>query len=145
MEPVQETVTARVLARRRTSRSESSSAARLRRSVMWPALVLALAFLASCVSDNSIYRWGHYEESVYSVCHGAETIDLAQDVQVLSQELDRAQSEGRRAAPGIHAHLGYLYYLSGNTGAAEAQFEAEKSIYPESAVFIDGMLRRMKS
>jgi hypothetical protein len=82
---------------------------------------------------------------VYEVCRGAGTLDLTKDVQLLSQEVDRASAEGRRVAPGIHAHLGYLYYMAGNSGAAVAQFNAEKAAYPESATFIDGMLTRMKA
>lgn len=108
-------------------------------------VVLALAATSSCVSDKSLYSWGHYEDSVYRVCHGADTFDLAKDVQLLSQEIDRAHAEGRRVAPGIHAHLGYLYYVSGNTGAAIEHFIAEKQLYPESATFIDGMLARTKT
>jgi hypothetical protein len=101
--------------------------------------------MSACVSDKSLYLWGHYEDSVYGLCHGAGTFDLAQDVQVLAQEIDRARVEGHRVAPGLHAHLGYLYYVSGNTGAAVQHFNAEKELYPESATFIDGMLRRLTS
>ena len=123
----------------------TQSGARLRAGATIVPALLAFVAASSCVSDKSLYSWGHYEESVYRVCHGADTIDLAKDVQMLSQEIDRAHAEGRRVAPGVHAHLGYLYYVSGNTGAAVEHLKAEKELYPESATFIDGMLGRLKT
>ena len=120
-------------------------AMRLRSAVATAPLLFALVAATSCVSDKSLYSWGQYEDSVYRVCHGADAFDLTKDVQMLSQEIDRAHAEGRRVAPGVHAHLGYLYYVSGNAGAAVEHFKAEKELYPESAKFIDGMLARMKT
>jgi hypothetical protein len=107
--------------------------------------VLVLLFTTACVSEKSLFYWGHYENTVYDMCHSGGTFDLTQDIQLLSQDIARAQAEGMRVAPGVHAHLGYLYYLSGNTGATLQQFNAEKELYPESATFIDGMIRRLKS
>jgi hypothetical protein len=108
-------------------------------------IVLALHFTTACASEKSLFHWGHYQDSVYDMCHSGGTFDLTQDIQLLSQDIARAQAEGMRVAPGVHAHLGYLYYLSGNTGATLQQFNAEKELYPESATFIDGMIRRLKS
>jgi hypothetical protein len=109
------------------------------------AVACALLSFASCEAPKTIFAWGHYEESVYHVCRGAGTFDLAQDIQILAQDVDRARDTGQQVAPGVHAHLGYLYYVSGNVGAAIAQFHAEKLLYPESAKFIDGMLARLKT
>jgi hypothetical protein len=129
---------------------ELGSTSRPKRIRRAPAIATALALLAlfafgGCASRESIYRWDHYPESVFEVCRGAGTLDLQKDIQLLAQAVDRARTEGRRVAPGIHAHLGYLYFVSGNRGAAVANFNAEKELYPESTTFIDGLLSRMKS
>ncbi|HLQ36454.1 MAG TPA: DUF4810 domain-containing protein [Planctomycetota bacterium] len=109
------------------------------------ALLAVLLLAGACASPKTIYPWGSYEQSVYNVCHGVTAADLTQDVQLLSNEVDRTRVEGRKVAPGVHAHLGYLYFMAGNSGAALAHFNAEKELYPESATFIDGLVRRMKS
>lgn len=147
-EPGEETVNARLSAdgsEACAARSHPKPRTACAALLAWLPILLAPILVTACASEKSLYLWGHYEESVYGLCHGAGTFDLAQDVQVLSQEINRARTDGRRVAPGIQAHLGYLYYLSGNTGAAVQLFNAEKESYPESATFIDGMLRRLSS
>jgi hypothetical protein len=109
------------------------------------AVIGAAACFSSCESTKSIYHWQSYEESAYHLLEDPDRTDLVEDIRNLSGEIEKDLVEGRPIAPGVHAHLGYLYYLSGNPDSAKIEFEAEKAAYPESAVFIDGVLRRMKS
>jgi hypothetical protein len=37
-----------------------------------------------------------------------------------------------------------MYYLTGNIDAAHGEFVTEREKFPESAIFIDGMLRRLR-
>lgn len=104
-----------------------------------------LLAVSACESPKTLYHWGRYEESVYKLLDDPDGTNVPEEIRALSGEVERDLAEGRRAAPGVHAHLGYLYYLSGNPDSARLEFEAEKAAYPESAVFIDGVLRRMKS
>jgi hypothetical protein len=46
--------------------------------------------------------------------------------------------------PGVHAHLGYMYYLSGNAEAAFDEFATERALFPESATFVDGVFERLR-
>ncbi|MFN0243536.1 MAG: DUF4810 domain-containing protein [Planctomycetota bacterium] len=114
---------------------------------MKPAWFIAGAVLlptSACESSPDLYKWGHYEESTYRICTG-ELLVLADEIRALSGEIEKQRIEGRRPSPGMHAHLGYLYALSGNPDSARLEFEAEKALYPESAKFIDGVLRRMET
>ena len=106
---------------------------------------MSLFALCACESPKTLYHWGRYEDSVYKMLENPDGTNVPAEIQSLSNEVEQDLAEGRRAAPGVHAHLGYLYYLSGNPDSAKLEFEAEKAAYPESAVFIDGVLRRMKS
>jgi hypothetical protein len=49
-----------------------------------------------------------------------------------------------RLAPGLVAELGYLYLQSGNPERAIRLFEREKHTWPESAYFMDVMIRVAK-
>lgn len=62
----------------------------------------------------------------------------------LEADVERTEAGGRRVPPGVHAHLGYLYYGQGQIDAAYAEFVTEKTLFPESSVFIDGILARMR-
>lgn len=109
------------------------------------AILCSTPFFCACESTKTIYHWQSYEESAYHLLQDPDRTDLVEDIRKLSGEIEKDLVEGRPIAPGVHAHLGYLYYLSGNPDSAKTEFEAEKAAYPESAVFIDGVLRRMKS
>ena len=109
------------------------------------ALAAAAAILASgCAGKPEIYRWGVYEDLVYEMYAEPGTADPDTQVAKLSEDITRTQSEGKRVPPGVHAHLGYMYYLTGNADAAVAEFATERELFPESAVFIDGIFLRLR-
>ncbi|MEZ2863504.1 DUF4810 domain-containing protein [Proteus terrae] len=56
-----------------------------------------------------------------------------------SIELSRAKSLG--IPPGLHAHLGMLYGATGALDLAMAEFNEEKALYPESAEFMDRLMK----
>jgi len=47
-------------------------------------------------------------------------------------------------APGIHAHLGLLYFNAGSSAEGEQQFAQEKALFPESAQYLDFLLKSKK-
>ena len=107
------------------------------------ALVAIATTFAGCASDG-LYSWGSYEESVYRVCEDPEGFDRAANIDRLTTIVERAAAKERRVAPGVHAHLGYLHYMNGDADTAIAAFLAEKDAYPESTVFVDGMVERIQ-
>jgi hypothetical protein len=110
-------------------------------------LVLTVALLAAgCTeSEAPLYRWGNYESLIYNMYVNPGEAEPGVQIAKLSEDIQRTNAEGKRIPPGIHAHLGYMYYTQGNQGEALQEFALERELYPESAVFIDGMLSRMKN
>jgi hypothetical protein len=106
--------------------------------------VLALVVLISACAPVPLYEWGGYEDSLYRTLVHPDTNDLATQSARLAADIERTSSLKRRVPPGVHAHLGYLYFMQGRADEALAQFEAERAAFPESTVFIDGMIARMK-
>ncbi|MEC4678137.1 MAG: DUF4810 domain-containing protein, partial [Nitrospirota bacterium] len=70
--------------------------------------------------------------------------DTETQIVKLTEDIDKAYAAGKKVPPGLHAHLGYMYFLKGNTGSAHKAFEMEKTLFPESTTFINGILKRMK-
>jgi len=110
--------------------------------------------LSACAAKPSLYRWGAYEDIVYAryadafagagASAGAGSDDAAATAAaLLEQDLARTLEEGKRAPPGVRAHLGYLYFEQGRLAEARALLEEERSTYPESTLFIDRLLSRM--
>ncbi len=108
------------------------------------ALLLGLSVLTTaCSAGTSLYRWGDYEPLLYQMYAEEGGGDPQSQLARLSEDVGRTIAEGRRVPPGVHAHLGYLYYSQGDVVSARKHFIAEKELFPESAVFIDGILGRM--
>ena len=103
----------------------------------------SVAVGATGCGPRSIFEWGSYEVSVYSLYAG-ET-DVQGQIRLISEEIERTVARDRLVPPGKYAHLGYLYYLSGNSAAAAAAFRAEKLAFPESEVLMDHFLTRLES
>ncbi len=118
------------------------SAARLK-----VATILCLALLtclAGCKRTPALYAWGSYEDQIYDMYINPGKAEPGIQIDRLTEDIERAELEGKRTPPGVHAHLGYLYYTQGNVQAALAEFSTEKALFPESAAFIDGMVARLK-
>lgn len=102
-----------------------------------------LAAAAGCATPEAHYRWGVYEDLVYEMYARPGEADPGTQAAVLSEDVARTLAEGKRVPPGVHAHLGYVYYQQGLAEAARQEFLTEKQLFPESAVLIDGILERM--
>jgi hypothetical protein len=104
-----------------------------------------LVAVCGCTKPAPIYRWGNYENVVYATYAYPGTADPTTSVALLSEDIERTSAEGKRVPPGVHAHLGFLYYSQGRADAARGHFEMERELFPESAIFIDGILEKMAS
>jgi len=104
----------------------------------------AIALVLVCASCTTThYDWGRYEDSVYAVTLRPDGFDLAAEIDALEQQIDQSLDAERPIPPGLHAHLGYLHSVAGNPVAARDHLEREKSLYPESARFVDHVLARI--
>ena len=107
-------------------------------------IAAALFALSSCSQrGRSFYAWGSYEQSVWQLTHADGSQDVSEQIQRLEEHVERTRQENRRIPPGLHAHLGLLYSMRGDLDTAQAAFESERELFPESATFIDGVLKRM--
>ncbi|PHV03978.1 DUF4810 domain-containing protein [Janthinobacterium sp. BJB412] len=109
------------------------------------ALAAALAatlVLSGCqTAPKSLYQWEGYQPQVYQHFKG-ESPD--QQIAVLEKDLQTISAKGSKAPPGYHAHLGLLYSLTGKQDQVVAQFEDEKKLFPESAAYMDFLLKNTK-
>ncbi|HEY3302681.1 MAG TPA: DUF4810 domain-containing protein [Candidatus Binatia bacterium] len=104
-------------------------------------LIAAIGTLGGCAKP--LYSWGRYEDLVYEMYMKPGQADPGTQAAKLTEDIDKARAEGKPVPPGVHAHLGYIYYQQGNLAGAQQEFQTEKNLFPESAAFIDGILQRM--
>lgn len=101
----------------------------------------AVFFLAACKSTEPTYYYGAYPEAIYSYFK-ADTTSLSQQITILEQIIEQARGKGKPVAPGVHAHLGMLYFESGNAQQGTTHFEQEKALFPESATYLDFLMNK---
>jgi hypothetical protein len=112
---------------------------------LWRTLLLLCIFLvAGCATKKEIYYWGEYEQLIHDAYINPGSADPATQIEKLNADIQKSEAKGKRVAPGIYAHLGYLYALEGKDSQSKAAFKQEQTLYPESTVFIEGMLNRAK-
>jgi hypothetical protein len=119
-----------------------------RETMTWRAILIVLgaAGFAGCQTrPQPIYHWGNYQALLYQDYSAPGKAGPEQQIETLKADLEKAKSANRPAPPGLHAHLGYLYAKFGRGDLATLEFQAEKTLFPESAVFIDALLARAVS
>ena len=106
--------------------------------------LLTFIVLTGCVTPQPpLYRWGEYEDLIYAGYKNPGSSDPVTDANLLAEDMARTEAEGMQVPPGVRVHLGYLYFSQGRNSEARALFEQEREIFPESQVFVDGLLARM--
>lgn len=105
--------------------------------------VLVAALCCAACGAGPYYHWGPYEDLVYEMYTEPGKAGPEVQVERLARDVEKTLSRGERVPPGVHAHLGYMYFLTGNLDAARAALETEKRLYPEGAVFVDRLLAKM--
>jgi hypothetical protein len=103
-------------------------------------LVLILFGLGACSSQpKSLYRWGDYDDQVYAYLQ--KTSSLEQQIATLEKTLHTTTNPAH-IPPGFYAHLGLLYGEVGRYADMQRALEMEKNLFPESAPFMDFLLKK---
>jgi hypothetical protein len=107
-------------------------------------LAAALLLLGCSTGSQNLYYWGHYEDAIYDMYLEPGKTSITDETLRLEEQVEKAAAAGMAVPPGLHAHLGYLYVIEGDYATALVHFQTEKALFPESAVFIDGLIARMQ-
>lgn len=103
--------------------------------------ILAAATLSGCATrQQPLYYWGDFQAQQYSYFKGEKGPE--DGIQDLEQIKEEAKSEGKPLPPGLQAHLGMLYGLTGRTDLFEQNLQAERQQFPESSTYLDFLLKK---
>nr|WP_269811658.1 DUF4810 domain-containing protein [Buttiauxella ferragutiae] len=100
--------------------------------------------LAGCAKQESkkIYQWGNYQDTLYSF-YSNNTAPEAQ-IGALQEVVEKAKATAKPVPPGLHAQLGMLYSKTGKLDLAMVEFNKEKTMFPESAPYMDFLTSKDK-
>ncbi|AHG22082.2 lipoprotein [Chania multitudinisentens RB-25] len=107
-------------------------------------LLLAATLLGGCVApQKTLYSWDGYQTTVYQHYQPGSS-SPEQQIAALKESIEKSRAKDKAVPPGLHAHLGMLYANTGRADQALAEFNTEKSLFPESAPFMDFLMSKDK-
>jgi|GEM_PF-86618 len=112
---------------------------KLKNSCTTTLALLAIVLLAGCSATKTMYGWNDYQPEVYAYFQGASTDE---QIITLEKNLEQFKARDQLAPPGFHAHLGMLFAEAGNMDRAAQEFNTEKRLFPESAPYMDFLLKK---
>jgi hypothetical protein len=112
--------------------------------ILYFSFLICITLFGCKTTTGDIYYWGKYENVLYETVIKPGNATRLTGIMHLKELLDKANAKGKYVPPGVHAHLAYLYYMDGNYNEMMIHFQNEKKLFPESSVFIDGILKRIK-
>ena len=104
-------------------------------------LLCAVVLLSACAAPpKTLYQWGSYQPALYAYLKGSGA-DLGAQITTLEAQAQRTAAEGGVPPPGLHGHLALLYTKAGDDAKAIAHLQVERRLFPESAVYIDHLMK----
>jgi len=103
-------------------------------------LALAAALVGCATPPQPLYQWGNFTGFTYDSLRG-EGKSPAEQIDLMIAHSQKVTQAGQKVPPGFHAHLALLYLKVGRNEAAQAHFEAERREFPESAGYIDSLIK----
>jgi hypothetical protein len=95
------------------------------------------SFMTSgCATQQPMYYWGDYSNSLYCCRKDSTDENLLKHKQILENIIEESGKRNLRVPPGVHAELGYIYFRQNKTQEAIKYFELEERTYPESKVLM---------
>ncbi|MBQ6779819.1 MAG: DUF4810 domain-containing protein [Treponema sp.] len=117
----------------------------MRKSVFWALIAASAVILASCGSTPVMYNWYGYTNTTYEYVKAGDDESNAKLLEVYQKIVDgQADTLRQTVPPGVCADYGYMLVKGGKIDEGKALLLKEKELYPESAAFIDSILRRIE-
>ncbi|HEY9067582.1 MAG TPA: DUF4810 domain-containing protein [Burkholderiaceae bacterium] len=108
------------------------------------ALGICVALLAGCAHKAAppLYMWETFPKMQYDTLQRPGAAPLEQ-VSAMEAQAEKARATGAALPPGFRAHLGMLKLSAGDADRARELWQAEKVAFPESAPYMDQLLKRL--
>jgi hypothetical protein len=112
--------------------------------VLRGALCVCVALLAGCAAKGPgpLYMWDTFPKQQYEALL-REGYSSDEQIRLLEAHAEKARGANAALPPGFRAHLGMLQLSTGNVDRARELWNAEKSAFPESAPYMDRLIKKL--
>lgn len=103
-----------------------------------------ILLLTSCEPQKYLYTWGNYSHRSYNYLKNADEKSTQELIAVYKLIIENQKGARKVPPPGICADYGFLLLQQGKTDEGKVLLQREVELYPESAVFIDRVLKLLE-
>jgi len=107
-------------------------------------IAVGVLFAASCTTQKTLYTWGKYQEAAYAYTKNNTEKDAEALIQAYQYIIDNQKSGRKTVPPGIYADYGFLLVQQGRVEEGLKLMKMEIALYPESRVFIEGIIKKLE-
>ena len=107
-------------------------------------LLISFALFASCSAPKPLYTWANYEKTSYSYLKNSDEKSTQAILEDYQKILGAQKGTRGMAPPGICADYGFLLLQEGKTDEGKELLNREISLYPESTIFIERILKMIE-
>ena len=119
-----------------------TSGARVRLLGLISILAVSGGLLGCVQAPKRLYHWDDFQAQLYQYFKG-DGSSPEEQLRVLNEQAQSARANGAALPPGFRAHLAMIYLRLGRDAEAKQELEAEKANFPESAQYMDFLLKHM--
>ncbi|MCX6258451.1 MAG: DUF4810 domain-containing protein [Bacteroidia bacterium] len=107
-------------------------------------ILSVILLLASCTSQKPLYYWGDYEIKSYNYLKNSDEKSTQELIDSYQKIIEKQGGSREVVPPGVYADYGFLLLQANKTVEGKAMLQKEISLYPESKVFIDRILKKLE-
>jgi hypothetical protein len=107
------------------------------------AMAVGFALVGCAQPVKPLYHWEGFQRQMYEHFKG-DGSSPGEQLLVLEAQAQKAAANGAALPPGFRAHLAIVYLKLGRDDEARRQLEGEKAAFPESAAYMDFLLKNAK-
>lgn len=115
----------------------------MKESLKLAAIALAaMFFLAGCQTNQHMYQWGNYEETLFTYFH--EPAVKEEMLEKYLQFLAKSHGDTKLVAPGLFAEAGTFLFEQGDLDGAIRFYEMEANYWPQSRKLMETLIESIQ-
>lgn len=107
-------------------------------------LLISIVLLASCTTQKPLYTWANYETASYKYLKNSDEESIQEIIENYQEIIETQKGTRGVVPPGICADYGFLLLQEGKTDEGKEMLIKEITLYPESKIFIDRILKMIE-
>jgi len=113
----------------------------MKKKILIIGTVGALFFTSCSAPKKLLYSWENYDSTSYTYLKKGDEKSAENLIKSYQQIIKKQDGTRKTVPPGIYADYGFILLQTGKIEEGKEMLKKEISLYPESEIFIDRILK----